>query len=323
MADLKYPECPDMIREARRTGGRNLFVEILIFVLVFFIGEMLESIPVAVATVIWVFTADTQLWDEASFDTIYEDLTRATESTPVMLTQLFATVLMTLTVICFCRWIQHRSAASVGFRHPGALREYLWGILIGAFLLSATVGICALQGNVQIEKSAFSVPVWLLFLAGYLLQGMSEEVLCRGYFMTSLARKNHPAVAALVSAAAFSLLHLANPGISWLALVNIFLFGVLMAVYILRRKDIWGACAIHSIWNFFQGNLFGIRVSGLATGPSPLVTTPDPAGSLWNGGDFGVEAGLCTTVVLGAALLILLVFGKDRKEHGTWFAEMD
>jgi len=114
----------------------------------------------------------------------------------------------------------------------------------------------------------------------------------------------------------FALLHILNPGFGLLPLINIILFGILESIYVLRRGDLWGACAIHSIWNFFQGNVFGISVSGMGLSTSPLHATLDRSAAWLNGGSFGLEGGIATTAVLAVACLILiLVIPNKEKEY--------
>ena len=152
---------------------------------------------------------------------------------------------------------------------------------------------------------------------GFVIQGMSEEVLVRGFFMVSLGNRCHTAIAVGISSVAFALLHLANPGISLLALLNLTLFGVFMAVYVLRTDDLWGACAIHSAWNFAQGNLVGIRVSGMAQLPTLAIMNPVGEQSLFHGGAFGLEGGLIVTVVTLAAIVLTLFLPKKAKRKET------
>ena len=124
--------------------------------------------------------------------------------------------------------------------------------------------------------------------------------------MTSVARRYSLWLAVLLNSILFSLLHVFNNGIQFLALLNIALFGILTSLYVLRRGNLWGACALHSLWNFVQGNVFGVSVSGTESGPSPLSATLRPGAELWNGGTFGLEGGLTVTLVLLAGILILL-----------------
>ena len=101
-------------------------------------------------------------------------------------------------------------------------------------------------------------------------------------------------------------LHLLNNGIAPLALVNLFLYGVFASLYFLWRGNIWGIAAFHSMWNFAQGNVFGILVSGGDFGVSLLVSVSDPSGALINGGDFGLEGGVAVTVVLTLGIAFVL-----------------
>ena len=297
---MKLPKRPAMVREAAEKGGQKWYLEILIFLGVFAVATAVESIPSFFMEFIRVLQTG-----EIFPETIPEWY---------MVISLFSTGLMTLAVILFCRWVQKRNVRSLGFRREGAVTEYVVGALAGATLFGGAMLICVLTRSVKLTTQTFSVGLWLLYLIGFLIQGMSEEVLCRGYFMVSIARKNHLALAVFLSSLAFSLLHIANSGVTVLALFNIFLFGVLTALYVLRRGNLWGVCAMHSLWNFVQGNVFGVSVSGTGSGASPLTAELTEQGKLWNGGSFGAEGGLAVTIMLTIGILMIIFVMKDHKE---------
>lgn len=303
-----------MLREAR-AGGRGFSwgLECLIFLGVFFAGQILTAIPVTVATVAWIFTGD-------AFGKLMagEDATELLSAPPdwLMLVQLFATVFPIVVTILFCRWIEKRTPASMGLRRGKIVQEYLWGVLIGVLMISLCVGIGVACGVIRLERSNFSIGTWLLFLLGFLIQGASEEIVCRGYMMVSVARKNPIWLAVVSNSVMFALLHIFNPGIGILPLVNIALFGAFISVYVLKRGNLWGACAIHSFWNFFQGNVFGISVSGTGVGASPLAATLNNGMTWLSGGSFGIEGGVITTAVsMGALLLAIFVMPSNQKEE--------
>ena len=211
---------------------------------------------------------------------------------------LYATLPATAVILLFCRYARGRSPREI-VGSPGRAWEYAVFAPLGVGLFAAAVGICAAGGALRVEpEQNFAVGRWLLFLVGFLLQGASEEILCRGYLMGALLHGRNPWVAVTVNSAAFALLHLFNPGVSPLAICNTFLFGILMSLIVLRRGNLWGACALHSLWNFAQGNLFGIRVSGLPAGPSPFRSFLSPDMPLWNGSQYGLEASLPVTLCL-------------------------
>jgi membrane protease YdiL (CAAX protease family) len=191
------------------------------------------------------------------------------------------------------------------------------GLGIGLLMFGAVVLLGVLFGAFSfagVSKTLVSaLPVIIITFIGFLIQGASEEILCRGYFCVSAARKNTLWAAILANSLSFAFLHIFNPGISPLAIVNLVLFGIFASVYMIKRGNLWGICAIHSIWNFAQGNIFGLQVSGMAQSSTFFVFTQNEGMGIFNGGAFGPEGGLCVTIVLAVATLILLLSkNKDK-----------
>ena len=212
-----------------------------------------------------------------------------------------------LIVFLFCRFIQKRKLRTLGFIKKGMLKEYGLGMLLGFAFFSVCVLLGVLFGGLKIEgiSPEFSIGIFVAYLLGYMVQGMTEEVLCRGYFLGSYARRYPVYAAVLANSLLFASLHLLNSGISVLAFINITLFGIFASIYFIRRGSIWGIGAFHSIWNLVQGNFYGIKVSGTPVG-NTLFTTQAIAGkSLWNGGDFGMEGSLICTIVLTCGIIFL------------------
>lgn len=229
-----------------------------------------------------------------------------------MLIALFATTLTVAAVLLYCLAGERRSLVGLGFVPRHAAAEYGLGLLGGLVMLSASVLLCAVSGTLTLTLTDAQprLGLLLLFLAGFLIQGMSEELLCRSFLMVSLSRSLPLWLCALTNALLFSLIHLGNPGVTLIALLNIFLFGLFASLLTLRRGSIWMVGALHSMWNFAQGNLFGIPVSGLSGIPSPLQAQVSEGAlpTLINGGTFGLEGGLAVTAVMlvGCALLLTL-----------------
>ena len=102
-----------------------------------------------------------------------------------MLLQLFTTVVPIAGVLFYCLWVERRSLLSLGFTGRGAVREYAVGVIGGVALFGGAVLFCVLAGAVTVQVPA-QAPSWgtlVLFLGGFLIQGMSEELLCRSYLM--------------------------------------------------------------------------------------------------------------------------------------------
>lgn len=204
----------------------------------------------------------------------------------------------------------------MGIRKNKAVQHYLQGMLTGLILMSAAVGLSALTGASKISAvSDIHAGIILVYFLGWLVQGMSEEFIFRGYLMNTVGGKHSAAAALAVSSVAFACAHLSNTGISLLAFANLVLFAVFAGLYMICFDDIWGACAIHSIWNFTQGNIFGISVSGTGESSSLLKTAAASSRDWLTGGDFGIEGSIFTTIVLAAASVIIII--KIRKTNSS------
>ena len=104
--------------------------------------------------------------------------------------------------------------------------------------------------------------------------------------------------------------------------MNLTLFGVFASVYFIKSGNIWGVGALHSIWNLAQGNIYGIRVSGIVTECSVFASAPSEGGFLLNGA-FGLEGGLAVTIVLLAGTCFLLRKRPERAAGGRGAGDRD
>ena len=86
-----------------------------------------------------------------------------------------------------------------------------------------------------------------------------------------------------------------------------------MALYLLKTDTVWGVAGIHGAWNFAQGNLFGILVSGQPSGTSLMTFLPQGDQSWLSGGSFGIEGSIMTSLVL--LLLIVYLTYQLKKEN--------
>lgn len=304
-----FRQRPRILTEAQKAGFKPVFIiQILIFIGLYLLTNIAQAIPIVVVSVVRGFVAamnqDTELLTKL-MDTQQSDM---------MLMMLLATGIATIIIILYCRFIERRSLYSMGFNRKNAFTDYAAGLAVGLVMFGASVLISVLTGSLQYNGFVLGNGIGLLlcFFIGFVIQGMSEEVVLRGYFMMSVAARNSILLGVLANSIIFAIMHLSNPGVSVLGVVNLVLFGLFASVYTLKMNSIWGICAIHSIWNFAQGNIFGIKVSGLDTQVSLFSFLPKGSSTLINGGDFGLEGGLAVTVVLLISTLIVLRLpGRD------------
>lgn len=312
MKDLFERSVP-MQETAQTKKGLLWILELLVFVAVFLVASIAQGFATVPMQLVMLFSDKAYMAAAASGDVAklteasMEVTQRLMESDGYMIGMLFSDIVMMLIVFLFCRFIQKRKLRTLGFIKKGMLKEYGLGMLLGFAFFSVCVLMGVLFGGLKIEgiSPEFSIGIFVAYLLGYMVQGMTEEVLCRGYFLGSYARRYPVYAAVLANSLLFASLHLLNSGISVLAFINITLFGIFASIYFIRRGSIWGIGAFHSIWNLVQGNFYGIKVSGTPVG-NTLFTTQAIAGkSLWNGGDFGMEGSLICTIVLTCGIIFL------------------
>ena len=219
-----------------------------------------------------------------------------------------------LVVTLFCaKKINHRSLKSLGFFREHLFRHYSLGVVIGAVeLLFVLIG-CLLVKSLSITlNSSINWGSIFLLLIGFAIQGLTEEVLCRGYLMNAISSKKGVWAGIIGNSIFFSLLHGFNPNVSLIALINLFLAGIFFSLLFYWTDNIWLVGGAHMSWNFLLGPVFGIEVSGQSFGNSIFTTTIDSAHSLVNGGSFGLEAGLMYTTVSIVLTIVLWIMLKKN-----------
>lgn len=189
--------------------------------------------------------------------------------------------------------------------------RYMEGLLIGIVMFILVTAGIYFTGNAEVETlnvqpiGLEAVPYILIMFTGWIVQGASEEFLIRGVVMKFLSTKINIFLSVLLSSILFSALHLGNNAIGNLALINITLFGIVMGLYVIKTKDLWGPCGVHTAWNFMQGNIFGFDVSGINVYTGTLIDLKPVGNSYINGGAFGPEGGIMCTIVL---LIVIAIF---------------
>jgi len=196
-------------------------------------------------------------------------------------------------------------------------KEYLKGLGFGLILISSVYVLMLLLGQVKCLGFSLQKDSLVLFLAYILMwipQGATEEIMMRGYMMPRVASRFGLPFAIFFSSMCFSLMHAGNAGFSWLALINLALIAALFAVIAYNSEHIYMVCAMHTVWNFCQGNLFGLQVSGNSGSASILSSSyTDTSRALFTGEDFGPEGGLCVTIVIAFAFVIVGLWAWKRK----------
>jgi uncharacterized protein len=203
--------------------------------------------------------------------------------------------------------IEKRRLFSFGYAGGDKVLRLASGAIWGFVSLTVLIGVLWERGSLVFDgKSLSGLRAWEYAFAWalvFLLVGIFEESLLRGYLQYTLSRGIGFWWAALLLSVAFALLHVRNSGESPLGLLSVGAGGLVFCLSLWYTKSLWWAVGFHAGWDWGQSYFYGTPNSGLVMKGHLLAN--HPGGSpLWSGGSAGPEASL-----LLLPLLILMAIG--------------
>lgn len=198
------------------------------------------------------------------------------------------------------------------------------GIGLGMNLLCALIAM--INGDIALTFHAFRPVSFLLVFIAVLIQSAAEELICRVFIYQRLVRRyGKPLMAAVVNAAFFAMIHLSNPGVTSMAIANIFIYGLLFSAMVVYMDSPWAAMAAHASWNFCQNILLGLPNSGMVLPYSVFkLDAAAAADSFAYSVSFGLEGTVTACVTLLAVTGVIVWWGTRNKVVPTsiWDAEI-
>ena len=210
-----------------------------------------------------------------------------------------------------------RSTPSYTFRKAAV--SYGRGFLLGLAMIFSVYFLLFAAGQIRpvgIRLQISDLGLFFAYVMMWIPQGAAEEVMMRGYMLPRISARFGVPAGVFLSSVLFSLLHFANTGFTFLAFMNLLLIAAFFALLSLMTQEIYTVCAAHTAWNFAQGNILGMSVSG-GVGSVSILNTQYGASSinLWTGGAFGPEGGLSVTVISVLSIFILCLYWKFAKNR--------
>ena len=214
-----------------------------------------------------------------------------------------SSVIGTLLAVYFFFLLFGGKLKEIGFSPKGRVKDIGWGLLYGAGTILTGFLILRIFGLISIEKGSVGFMTMFICLISMFFAAAMEEILCRGAMINICLKYQNRAVAVIIPALIFSVMHIFNNGFDWISCGNIFLAGIFMGIYYVFHRNLWLPTALHVAWNYVQGPVLGFAVSGAHT---PQMITQHQYGSeLWTGGAFGFEGSLLGLILLSVASVIL------------------
>ena len=235
----------------------------------------------------------------------------------ITLIMYYGYIIMAGIALLYWKLIEKKSLSEMGLtKHFG---NYFIGAFIGVILLTLSVVAIVLTGSIKyygIFENVDIVMILLLF-GGFIIQGATEEILCRGIVLHTLKEKTSIGIAIAVSTILFIIPHWSSLfagdviyGV--IGVANLVLISVIFSLLTIDFKSIWAACGLHSFWNAILYSVLGLNLSGKDEKVASIFNMQSVGKSIWNGGEYGIEASIITTIILAFAVALLWYMNRKK-----------
>ena len=190
----------------------------------------------------------------------------------------------------------------------------LIGLLIG-FGMNLVCGIVAmLNKDIYLSFDGIDVIYLIYALIFVTIQSSCEEALCRGYLHFALKERYGLWVGLIVNSGIFAALHLGNPGMGIIPILEIRAIGVFLTLITEYQQSFWMACMIHTGWNFMQNFILGLPNSGLVS-ERAIMRLERAKDSLLYSTAFGIEGGLPSVIVSLIGIIVVVLLHLRKKNN--------
>ena len=186
----------------------------------------------------------------------------------------------------------------------------LWGFTAISLLIFALYSSrCFAFGHVLLHGARLArfAAFWALM---FLLVGLFEEFLVRGYSQFTLSRGIRFWPAAIALSCAFGLIHLRNGGEHWAGLLAAALIGFFFCLTLRRTGNLWFAVGFHAAWDWGETFFYSVPDSGTVF-PGHLLSSSLHGPDWLSGGSVGPEGSIFCFLVIALAWIVF-----DRKYRG-------
>lgn len=198
-------------------------------------------------------------------------------------------------------------------RLSGSARPLGLGLAAGIGIFTFIVIVAAALGVYHLTGEGDASDLLPQLLLSAIFPAISEEMLFRGILFRWLEEFGGSWTGLVVSSVLFGAAHAFNPGSSLIAVSFIAIeAGVMLGAAYMLTRSLWLPMGIHAAWNFTQGEVFDIPVSGTPVHGLLVANLSGPP--LLTGNGFGLEASLIAIIIATIFGLFLLALAIRRGE---------
>lgn len=173
----------------------------------------------------------------------------------------------------------------------------LWGFIAISLLMVTLSGLhCFAFGHIVLHGARI-VRFAAFWAVMFLLVGLFEEFLLRGYSQFTLARGIGFWPAALTLSCAFGLVHLRNGGEHWPGILAAAFIGLFFCLTLRRTGNLWFAVGFHAAWDWGETFFYSVPDSGMVS-PGHLLSSSLRGPPWLSGGSVGPEGSVLCFVVI-------------------------
>jgi len=215
--------------------------------------------------------------------------------------------------------LEHGKFGAYGLPLRQALGRNFWiGCLTGFLTISGTLLAMFLLHGFRVTGLALhgeaifsSLTAWGVT---FLIVGLFEEFLCRGYLQYTLASGIGFWPAAFAMSGVFALGHVFNSGETVAGVAAIVLYGLLLCLFLRGTGNLWYAVGFHAAYDWGEA-FYGVSDSG--TVPYHNLLRSAMNGPRWlTGGSVGPEASVLTPIALLIVGLTFSYFYRENRYQG-------
>ena len=192
------------------------------------------------------------------------------------------------------------------------------GLSLGLVLNLLIALVAIATGSIKLHYEGLGLGAFLLLLIAVLIQSGAEEFVARVFIYQRL-RKNFPKwpmVAILGNGLFFILIHLGNPGMTFISELMLLLVSVMYSLVVYYFDSIWIPIVAHTTWNFTQSIVLGLPNSGIVF-PVSVFKLDAGANNFAFDSTFGVEGSILAIILNAIVCVGLYYFGRKKGELET------
>jgi uncharacterized protein len=194
-------------------------------------------------------------------------------------------------------------------------RSMIEGSLLGAAAIGIACGLLFAAGWLRIVpgpegsslRAALSLTVFLLLAA------LGEEIISRGYLLTTLRDGLGERTAVGVTSLLFGAAHLRNAGVTAQSFVIVTLAGIFLGAVRIGFRSVFASTAAHVAWNWVLAVAFHASVSGMRF-DAPDYRTIERGPDWLTGGVWGPEGGIAAALGMLGGIAYVYRTRLQRRE---------